>query len=75
MKQTKIDTERARASLKRWLVKYTHGCTVNNGGYPCATCTIDLLVKLGVKEDGERNKPIDRINEVWRGFLQMRGEQ
>ena len=71
-------TEQARESLRLWLVKYT-GCAIQEGAngklYPCGTCVIDLLKRLGVKEDKQHNKPIDRLNEMWRGILQIRGDK
>jgi hypothetical protein len=62
---------RAKKELKEFLVKYTH-CQLQDG-WPCGTCLIHFLQKIGVKEDKNHNKPIDRLNEVWRAILQIRG--
>ena len=79
----KEELEKCRESFRRWLVKWT-GCQIQSGlvkgkmkkfnAWPCGTCTIDLLVRLGVKENKQHNNPLDRCNEVWRGILQIRGE-
>jgi len=73
-----INYKQAREDLRKWLVKYT-GCDIQeskSGNYPCGTCMIDLLKKIGLnpkkKEYNEHNKPIDRTNEVWRAILQIR---
>jgi len=65
--------EDARAELKMWLVRHT-GCAIQgpNSDWPCGTCICHFLHELGVKEDGDHNTPIDRVNEVWRAILQMR---
>jgi hypothetical protein len=57
--------------LREWLVFWTGGCDIQ-GGFPCGTCVCGLLDELGVNEDKQHNKPIDRINEVWRAILQIR---
>ena len=62
-----------KEDLKKYLVKHTK-CAIQSNGWPCGTCTIALLNRLGIKEDGIRNKPVDRINEVWRAILQVRGD-
>ena len=62
---------KAKEEFREWLVKWTD-CSIQTGNFPCGTCTMDLLKKLGVKEDGDHNKPVDRLNEVWRGILQIR---
>jgi hypothetical protein len=59
--------------LRQWLVKWTK-CSVQNGGWPCGTCACYLISRLGAKETGQHNKPIDRVNEVWRAILQIRGD-
>jgi len=69
------EKKRAIKELKEWIIKYTHGCVVNNGGWSCGTCTCALLQDLGIKENGEHNKPVDRVNEVWRAILQLRGDK
>lgn len=70
----KIDVKKAKEELRDWLVKYTF-CDVQNG-WPCGTCVVYLLEQLGLKlssdEYYEHNKPVDRINEVWRAILQIR---
>jgi hypothetical protein len=71
--------KQAREDLRKWLIKYT-GCEIqesNNGkSYPCGTCTVDLLKRIGLnsrkKEYKDHNEEIDRINEVWRAILQIR---
>lgn len=63
--------KRARNAFKTFLVKYTK-CELQDG-WPCGTCTCNFLAKLGVKEDKKHNRPMNRINEIWRGILQMRG--
>ena len=66
---------KAQRAFKKFLVDNTGGCTLQDG-YPCGTCTIDLLHRLGLdpKESAyhEHNKDHDRINEVWRAILQIR---
>ena len=75
------DIPRAREELRKWLTRYTH-CTVQQGavptpGWPCGTCACDLLGRLGLDPKNPdfhaRNVPPDRINEVWRAILQIRG--
>jgi hypothetical protein len=69
-------------SFRRWLVKHT-GCKLQEGSegkdYPCGTCTIHLLSSMGINvaapEYDEHNEPVDRLNEVWRFILQMRGDK
>ena len=65
------DKAKAILEIQEWLLKWTNDCDIQ-GGFPCATCTTNLLSKLGVKEDGEHNNPVNRVNEVWRGILQIR---
>ncbi len=74
----KIDYKKAREDLRLWLIKYT-GCDIQeskSGNYPCGTCVIDLLKKIGLEankeEYNEHNEEIDRLNEVWRAILQIR---
>ena len=68
-------TESAREDLRRWFVKYTE-CRFPDG-WPCGSCVCALLANLGLDasadEYTEHNEPIDRINEVWRAILQIRG--
>ena len=72
--------KQAREELRKWLVKWTGGCNIQTGidgkSYPCGTCTTYLLGKIGLtsrkKIYKEHNKPVDRINEVWRAILQIR---
>ena len=71
--------EEARESLRLWSVKYTGGCAIqqaeNGKLWPCGTCFNALLGKLlGTDKTAynEHNKPVDRINEVWRAILQIR---
>jgi hypothetical protein len=73
-----------REELRQWLIKWT-GCTVQGGydekgkyrdyGWPCGTCTCYLIGCLGVHENKQHNKPIDKVNEMWRAILQIRGEE
>jgi hypothetical protein len=81
---TKKQISQCREELRQWLEKWT-GCVVQTGfdkngkydetgGWACGTCTCYLLGCLGVHEVGRHNKPIDRVNEVWRAILQIRGE-
>jgi len=65
----------AKEEFRQWLVKHTRGCDIQSDGWPCGTCVIDLLVRLGVKENGNHNVEISRENEMWRGILQIRGEE
>lgn len=60
-----------REGLQKWAVESTAGCDLQDG-WPCGTCMCELLANLGVKENGERNNPVDRVNEMWRGILQIR---
>lgn len=71
----KYTTEQSKEDLRKWLVKSTAGCNIQ-GGWPCGTCTIDLLTRLGLDphepEYSKRNEFPDRANEVWRAILQIR---
>lgn len=69
----KKEKKQAIEELRLWLVKHT-GCSIQYNGWPCGTCCCDFLAQLGVKEQGTHNKPIDRVNEVWRAILQIRGD-
>lgn len=63
-----------RKELKALLVEHTGGCSIQDG-WPCGTCTCALLSTLinpHAKEYKEHNKPVDRINEVWRYIIQAR---
>ena len=64
----------AREELRQWLVKWTD-CDIQNG-WPCGTCVMNLLDKLGLdkkrKEYSEHNEKIERHNEVWRAILQIK---
>ena len=70
-----IDYKKAREELRRWAVKYTAGCEIQDN-WPCGTCFVHLLEKLGLDNNHpayhEHNKPVDRTNEVWRAILQIR---
>jgi hypothetical protein len=71
---TKKNKKQAVKELREWLVKWTGGCNVQNG-FPCGTCACHLLGELmneESKEYKEHNKPVDRINEVWRAILQIK---
>lgn len=75
---TKRNVSEAREELRKWLVDYT-GCDIQEGeggGWPCGTCACDLLGSIGLTPSNgqyaEHNKPVDRINEVWRAILQIR---
>lgn len=63
-----------RVAFRKFLVKAT-GCSIQ-GGWPCGTCTMQLLTDLGLDSDEpeykERNEEPDRHNEVWRAILQIR---
>ncbi len=61
----------ARKEFKEWLLKHTK-CDIQSNGWACGTCTTNLLDELGVSEDKNHNTPVDRVNEVWRGILQIR---
>ncbi len=75
----KLDALQAREELREWLVRQT-GCNVQRGkdrkSWPCGTCFVALLQGIGLNskrdEYQEHNKPVDRINEVWRAILQIR---
>ena len=75
----KINYIQAREDLRKWPVEYT-GCEIQNRKdkmtYPCGTCFCHLLQEIGLdaqkKEYKEHNKPVDRMNEVWRAILQIR---
>lgn len=83
--ELKKETDQAREELRQWLVKHTK-CEIQSGmdkagkvhesGWPCGTCTCDLLARLGAVEHitTTHNQPVDRNNEMWRGILQIRGE-
>ena len=62
--------EEARDELREWIATYTM-CEVQKG-WACGTCLIGFLSELGVYEDKQHNKPIERCNEVWRAILQIR---
>ena len=62
--------DEARDKLREWIATYTM-CEVQKG-WACGTCLIEFLVELGVYEDKQHNKPIERCNEVWRAILQIR---
>ncbi len=74
-----INYKDARETLRLWFLAYT-GCfiqeDINGKEWPCGTCTIDLLNKIGLKsakkEYNKHNRPVDRSNEVWRAILQIR---
>ena len=72
---TKRNYKEIKEQLRQWLVDSTQGCDIQNK-WPCETCTLELLRQIGLnprkKEYEERNKPIDRLNEVWRAILQIR---
>lgn len=88
MKKTKRKTPvlPSNAHIRNWLreilVVGTGGCGVqeaaDGSGWPCGTCTIDLLTRIGLNakkpEYRDRNKKdqSDRHNEVWRAILQIR---
>lgn len=63
MKADRQMYKEAREDLKDFLVAYT-GCTIQSG-WPCGTCTIELLKQLGV------NNP----NEAWQAILQVRATE
>lgn len=73
--QKKIRGAEAREALRKFLVKYTD-CDIQHTGYPCGTCFMALLDRLGLDatkpEYKEHNTPRDRHNEVWRAILQIR---
>lgn len=65
--------------LRLALVKATEGCELQEGagksGWPCGTCVVALLSEVMPPSDAqyeEHNNPVDRMNEVWRGILQIR---
>jgi hypothetical protein len=65
-------------ALRTALVGAT-GCAIQEGangsGWPCGTCTCEVLAQLlsdTAPEYTQRNDPVNRINEVWRAILQMR---
>lgn len=68
--------DEAREELRKWAVKYTCRCTIQEGvngrPWPCGSCFCDLLGCIGIAETGEHNDPVDRTNEVWRAVLQCR---
>lgn len=60
--------------LRELLVKYSGECNIQNG-YPCGTCLTGIfsdLLNSDTPEYKEHNEPVDRVNEIWRGILQMR---
>ena len=73
------NSNQAREELRKWAVKWTR-CDIQKGqdgkGWPCGTCFCAMLKDIGLnsrrEEYQEHNKPIDRINEVWRAILQIR---
>ena len=71
----KINYKQERENLRNFLVSATDGCNIQSG-WPCGTCIIYLLTKLGLddkkKEYKERNEKPSRHNEVWRAILQIR---
>lgn len=81
---TNKQINQCREELRQWLVKWT-GCGVQSGydekgkyqdyDWPCGTCTCNLIGRLGVHENAQHNKPIDKVNEMWRAILQIRGEE
>jgi len=71
----KKEIEECKEELRQWLIKWTKGCNIQTGGWSCGTCTIWLLKQLGVRESGNYNKPRNRLNEVWRAILQIRGDK
>ena len=76
----KTNKEQAREALRKWAVKYSGGCDIQegetSGGWPCGTCFISLLNEVGLTSTNDaysdRNKDVDRANEVWRAILQIR---
>lgn len=70
--------------IREFLIELTNGCSIQGGlvkgkmenfGWPCGTCTTYALSELIDNKDPmthEHNEPIDRINEIWRGILQIR---
>jgi len=75
-KENEKRISKAREELRKWAVKYAR-CAIQEGtggGWPCGTCMCYLLSELGVKEHNIHNHPVDRVNEVWRAILQIRGE-
>jgi len=83
-KKPKINYSDARDELREVLVKYTH-CEAQGGmvngenkdfGWPCGTCFIDFLKRIGLKSKDkaykEHNDHVDRANEVWRAILQIK---
>lgn len=75
MARAKIDYKKVKEELRKWAVKSTGGCDIQDG-WPCGTCFVYLLEKIGLNPESpeyeEHNKPVDRINEVWRAILQIR---
>ena len=68
-----------REEFREFLVRHTK-CEIQPDpdglGWPCGTCAIDLLRRLGVNpkapEFNEHNAPVDRLNEVWRAIQMIR---
>ena len=80
----KLDNE-AREDLRKYLIKHTKGCVIQGGiisgkkksfGWPCGTCVIDLLSRIGLDSEKEEykksNETPERHNEIWRAILQIR---
>jgi hypothetical protein len=76
-KENKVKSTSAisRERLRRFLVRETGGCVVQDG-WPCGTCFMEYLDRLGLDKDKadyrDANDPPDRHNEVWRAILQIR---
>ncbi len=66
--------EKARKGLQKYLVKETD-CEVQDG-WPCGTCFMGLLNRLGLDDTHPdykvHNDDHERHNEVWRAILQIR---
>lgn len=65
--------------LRLALIKGTFGCALQEGAdgseWPCGTCVCALLGSImphAAPEYSQHNKPVDRVNEVWRAILQIR---
>jgi hypothetical protein len=65
--------------LRLALIKGTFGCALQEGAdgreWPCGTCICALLGRVmphAAPEYSQHNKPVDRVNEVWRAILQIR---
>jgi len=66
----KKEVSDCREELRQWAVKWTK-CSIQEG-WPCGTCLLYIFGQLGVSEDKKHNKPINRVNEVWRAMIQIR---